>query len=253
MIGNGSANHGVRGSTSTLIKGHILIDCGQTGYANLTRFGIAPDALTDLVITHSHSDHFNVDQILKLLDARATGLPSLDVWASAQTLAALNQRLAGRFVGHALTVGLTFDIGALHLTALPANHLLDDPSEQAFHFLIKSPCGNLLYALDGAWMLKPARQLIGKTPLDMIIWDATMSKTGDYRIFEHNDLAMIDLMMHSLRTTGVAHEKTICVLDHLARTLWPADLGQAEQIAAERGWVLAADGMTLSLSSPLSE
>lgn len=255
-LGTGAADHdwnhfgapGVRGSTSTLLDGHILIDCGKTGSANLARFHIPPRALTDILFTHSHGDHFDTDEIRKVLDRRDPGQPPPAVWASPNVLAALTRRLPGRFTGHPLKPGTAFDIGQLHVTALPANHLIvADPTEQALHFLIETPSGTLLYALDGAWMLKQARQLIGKKHLDMIIWDATMSKTGDFRIFEHNDLAMIGLMVESLKTTGAVDAKTVCVLDHVARTLWPRDLKEAEKLAADRGWTLAADGRMLHL------
>jgi len=251
-LGTGAADHdwkrlgdpGVRGSASTLLDGHVLIDCGTTGYANLTRFDVAPSALTDLLITHSHGDHFSPSEIRKLLDARGPDQKPLGVWASPQALAALERAVLGRFSGHPLVAGTTFDLGRLHVTALPANHLLGDPAEQALHFLAETPDGTLLYALDGAWMLKQARQLIGKRRLDLIVWDATVAKSGDFRAFEHNDLDMIGLMMASLTTTGAVDSRTVCVLDHIARTLWPADLRDAERLATDRGWVLAADGMT---------
>ena len=254
-LGTGAADHdwsrlgepGVRGSASTLIDGHILIDCGSTGSTNLTRAGIVPSDVTDLIITHSHSDHFNVVEIRKVIESRSQEQPPLTIWAVQQALAKLDQQLPDRFRGKALEPGTLFDIGRCHLTALPANHQLPDLSEHALHFLIETPCGNLLYALDGAWMLKQARQLIGKKRLNMIIWDATMSKTGDTRIFEHNDLAMIGLMMQSLATTGGVDSKTVCVLDHVARTLWPSAITEAEKLATERGWILAADGMDLEL------
>lgn len=253
-LGTGASDHdwarlgepGVRGSAGTLIDGHILIDCGTTGSANLERAGVAPGAITDLVITHSHGDHFNVDEIRKVIEGRSKELPPLAVWADPRCLAALERKSPGPHAKHILAPGVSFVVGRCHVTALPANHLVAEP-ERALHYLFETPCGNLLYALDGAWMLKPARQLIGKRRLDMIVWDATMSKTGDYRIFEHNDLAMIGLMMESFRTTGAADDKTVCVLDHMARTLWPADLRESERLAAERGWILAADGMALEL------
>ena len=255
-LGTGAADHdwknlgspGVRGSTSTLIGGQILIDCGITGYANLARSQVSPDHLTDLVITHSHDDHFRIPEIRKVIDGRTAGKPPLAIWAVPESISRLNRQMPGLFTGHELVPGTAFDIGHFHLTALPANHQLADLSEKALHYLIETPCGNLLYALDGAWMLKQARQLIGKKRLSMIIWDATMSKTGDFRAFEHNDLAMIGLMMESLKTTGCVDARTVCVLDHTARTLRPTDLRQAEQLAADRGWLLANDGMDFQMS-----
>jgi phosphoribosyl 1,2-cyclic phosphate phosphodiesterase len=254
-LGTGASDHdwarlgepGVRGSAGTLVDGRILIDCGYTGLANLTRAGVAPGAVTDLLITHSHGDHFQADEIGKVIEARGPGQPPLTVWAAPQALEALEKKIPGRYAGRPLAPGVAFEVGRCRVTALPANHALADLAERALHFLFETPCGTLLYALDGAWMLKEARQLIGKRRLDMIIWDATMAKSGDVRIFEHNDLAMIGLMMQSLQATGCAGAKTVCVLDHIARTLWPADLREAERLAAERGWVLAADGLALEL------
>lgn len=263
-LGTGAADHhwdrlgepGVRGSAGTLIDGRVLIDCGATGHANLTRFGVAPSALTDLVITHSHGDHFNTEQIGRVIAERTPSAPALAVWAAPQVIARLQTALPGRFAGHALKPGDVFGIGDLRWTALSANHLIiADPSEQALHYLIEAPYGRLLYALDGAWMLKQARLLIGKKRLDMIVWDATMSKPGDMRIFEHNDLDMIGHMMQSLTATGCADARTICILDHVARTLWPADPREAEKLAADRGWLLAADGREFRLehcSEPLN-
>jgi len=250
-LGTGAADHrwdhlgepGIRGSAGTLIDGRVLIDCGVTGRANLSRFGIAPDVLTDLVITHSHGDHFSVEQIGRVIADRKASAPPLGVWAAPQLIAKLQKHLTGRFTGHALKAGDAFKTGPLGWTALPANHLIvGDPTEQALHYLIESPGGNLLYALDGAWMLKQARLLIGKRRLDMIVWDATMTESGDGRIFEHNNLAMIGLMMQTLTATGCAHGKTVCVLTHVARTLWPEDPHAATELASARGWTLAEDG-----------
>ncbi|MBQ4337619.1 MAG: hypothetical protein IJC34_10545, partial [Lentisphaeria bacterium] len=62
FIGTGAADHdwknigapGVRGSACTLLNGHILLDAGVTAAVNLGRFGAEPDAITDLLITHTH-------------------------------------------------------------------------------------------------------------------------------------------------------------------------------------------------------
>src|SRR5690606_37225786 len=120
----------------------------------------------------------------------------------------------------------------------------------ALNFLIGTSSGNLLYALDTAWMVKPARLLIGDTRLDMIIWDATMSEQDDdYRIFEHNDLTMIGHMERALTKAGCIDENTVRVFDHTARTLWPVSLEECRDIAGRHGGLFAVDGMALTLGS----
>ena len=78
LLGTGAADYdwsrfgeeGVRGSTSSLLNGHILIDCGATGLANLRRFGIPHSDIDTLLVTHSHDDHFVPEQVAELASGR---------------------------------------------------------------------------------------------------------------------------------------------------------------------------------------
>lgn len=69
--------------------------------------------------------------------------------------------------------------------------------------------------------------------LDAIIWDGTGYEGAYFRSFVHNDMAMIRLMIPALREPGIIHEHTAVILDHLARTLWPATLA-TPRITGER-------------------
>ena len=126
LLGTGAADYdwnrfgeeGVRGSTSSLLDGHILIDCGITGLRNLERFGISCAAIDTLLITHSHDDHFLPEQIAVLAAGRPTPLA---VYASAEAVAEL-----GGIPGIAafpLHSGMKFRLGETAVTALPANQI----------------------------------------------------------------------------------------------------------------------------------
>jgi len=248
LLGTGAADYdwtrfgepGVRGSTSSLLNGHILIDCGATGPDGLKRFGIPFSAVDALLVTHSHSDHFAPGRIAELAAGRET---PLDVFASPKALALLPE--SGAIARHPLSAGDKFTLGDVAVTVLPANHPTEIPGETAFHFSFETPAGNLLYALDGAWMLKAAVWLIKHLRFDWIVLDCTMADAGDWRIFEHTDVEMAAHMVKSLRTLGIADGETRIVLDHLARTLWPeTEAGRREKIAGT-GFELAFDGMEL--------
>ena len=248
LLGTGAADYdwsrfgdeNVRGSTSSLLDGRILIDCGATGLGNLKRFGIPYSAVETLLVTHSHDDHFEPAQVAEL--AAGTKRP-LEVYASPEALAMLPK--CGTIVPHPLSAGMKFDLGDIAVTVLPANHLTDIPGETAFHFCFETPAGNLLYALDGAWMLKAAVWLIKHLCFDRIILDCTMADAGDWRIFEHTDVGMAVHMMESLRRMGIADEDTRVVLDHLALTLWPDTEAERRKKIAGTGFELAFDGMEL--------
>jgi phosphoribosyl 1,2-cyclic phosphodiesterase len=250
-LGTGAADHewsrigdaDVRGSATTLIDNKIMIDCGVTGIANLTRAGIDPKDIEVLMITHSHVDHCKIEEIDKLLNLCGKEIKIIaDKWII-EEIAKVNSN----FVASPLACGnettLYDDITVL---ALPANHEVSG-QDIPRHYLFKTNCGNLLYALDGAWMIRQARKFIGQTKLDMIIWDATMSQAGNWRIFEHNDVTMVNTMFQVFKTDGIANENTQVILTHMARTLWPEFQEDCQAIADEYGFTAAFDGAEFEL------
>ena len=114
-------------------------------------------------------------------------------------------------------------------------------------YLITCNGKTLLYALDTAWMLTKARNLIGKKHIDAIIWDATMSQPDDWRIFEHSDPAMFASIRRVLQQTGNITEDVRIWFDHRARTLWPADPSEQEAVAMRENVMLAHDGETANI------
>ena len=236
---------GERGCTCTLLDGHVLIDAGFTVRENLTRAGVPFKAVADIVLTHSHPDHFYADEIHAL--ARAPGRTGkLRFFGPPEAV----RKLDGSLVESVpVTKGWNFRIGDLSFTALPSNHLVADMREETFHYLIRTPEGkNLLYALDGAWMTAGEFHLFRDRHLDMIVWDATAGPTrNNWRFASHNDLEMIRSMRISLTRANCMDDSTVVIFDHIARTLWPGSPEEREALAREYGGILASDGMETDL------
>ena len=91
-------------------------------------------------------------------------------------------------------------------------------------------------------MLTKARLLIGKTHIDAVVWDATMSEADNWRIFEHSDPVMFASVRRVLQKTGNIDDKTKIWFDHRARTLWPSDVAEQEAVATREGVMLAREG-----------
>jgi phosphoribosyl 1,2-cyclic phosphate phosphodiesterase len=237
---------GTRGSTATLVNGVCLIDAGPTVPGALRRCGVDLSEISDVVVTHSHYDHF-VPQTIAALAAARQG--RLEVWATPQTLAKLNDVPCGR---REVLPGMRFACSGLEFTALPSNHMTADMTEETLHYLVEADGATLLYALDGAWMLAKAKNLLSKalggSALDAVVWDATCGPTlNDWRFAEHNDLAMIDAMRKSMLGAELVSPETKHVFNHLARTLWPTDASARATLAAEYGGIIAEDGMSLAM------
>ena len=248
FIGTGAADYDwskygqpdISGSTATLIDGRLLIDCGPTAAAALDRFGADPSKITDIVVTHSHGDHFSLDSLKKITAGREGKIQlsgPRQVCAKAEGLCRV----------HPVDYGSRFQAGGYEFLTLPANHTVTDIFEKTFLYLISGQGRTLLYALDTAWFPTLAYRLLGKTYLNGVIWDATMSRPGDWRIFEHTDPVMFAMMRKTLTENGNIDERTRIWFDHRARTLWPADPAEQETIARREKAALAHEGETVIL------
>ncbi len=140
FIGTGAADFdwseygkpGVLGSTSTLLDDHVLIDCGPTVPAALARFNADAAEITDIVITHNHSDHFDMESVKKIAGngkIRLFGSPQ--VCAEAEVCCEV----------HPVSYGCRFQVAGFDFLALPANHVVEDPYEDTFLYVISGGGG----------------------------------------------------------------------------------------------------------------
>lgn len=236
----------VRGMSSMLINGHILIDCGPTVLDAMNRYHVNPAGITDILLTHTHSDHFHKDSVLAIASARDAKLEPLRFWADPEALKQLPK--STRIEPHPVEIGKTFNRHGFDITGLESNHLVESSEERCLYYLLEGAAKNLLYATDGSWLLKSTWMYLQKKRVDALIWDATVGESvGDFRIFEHNDLAMIRHMNQTLRNRKIITAETKIILTHMARTLHPTQ-DQLEKTLLPEGLIPAYDGMSVELS-----
>lgn len=239
-----ASNLNWRRLSSVLVDNRILIDCGSTVTGAMKTFGINLQQITDILITHTHSDHLSIDTLGSLLMMRKPG-SSLDIWGHKEALAKIPSMEGLK--RHPLKAGSVFYIGDTKIQALEANHIVERSKEKALHFLFRGKGTQWLYATDGAWFLKPTWIRLCKAKLDMIVWDATIGEVeGDYRIFEHNSLAMIRLMSSTLKKQGILNEDAHILLTHMALTLHTSHAELEKSLSVE-GIRPAYDGLCINL------
>ena len=193
--------------TSTLVDDCLLIDVNPEVLAQMKD----RSAVTAVAFTHSHSDHFNIGAL--------RALAPCTVYA--------HESWAGEIEGDELTVvplktGETVTAVTGHvLTAMPANHSTEKKYEQPLHYLIEKDGTRLLYATDGAWLLNQEHHILGKKLLHAAVFDATIGDgfDGDWRIFEHNSIDMVRLMLATLKKQNRIAPDAPVFLTHMARTL----------------------------------
>ena len=215
--------------TSTLIDGTLLIDVTRTVDDQLTK----PEAVAYVLFTHSHDDHFDIEALRALAPCVVYAHESWAKEISGDGLTVVP-----------LTVGVPVRAGAFTVTPMPSNHSTGRDYETTLHYLIEKDGQTLLYATDGAWLLNKEHKVIGNRALDAAVFDATIGDIapGDYRIFEHNSVDMVRLMVKTMRKTGRLKAGAPVYLTHMARTLH-ADQATLER-ETEKEFVVCKDGLT---------
>lgn len=216
FLGTGAADwHGpdlngeFRRLTSTLINGHILIDGTKTVLDQIPD----PGAIADVIYTHSHEDHFDLEALKSLAPCRVYAHES---WA---------KEIKGEGLAvHPLEIAKSVKVGELVIIPMPANHSTEREYETPLHYLIEEGDKRILYATDGAWLLNQEHHIIGNKTLDAAVFDATIGEghEGDYRIFEHNSIEMLRILASTLYATGRLRKGAPIYLTHMARTLHPS-------------------------------
>ena len=200
-----------RRSSCALVNGRYLIDCGEHCMDSLRIAKVNLAQITDIFVTHFHSDHYNAEHIRQIAaaakrvlrvwvrgDAKVVDIPNVQ-WE-------LMEKLCQYTVDEKIKV-----------TGFLANH-----SESAYpqHILIEADGKKLFYALDGAWFLYETYYALKDARLDFLVLDCTCGDyEGDFRIGEHNTIPMVRLMLPSLRRWGTVAENTQVYVSHLAPSL----------------------------------
>lgn len=238
-----------RYNCSSLVDTALLIDPGPHIFKAAAEQGDSSllDGVTDIIVTHSHGDHFCPESVMRLCADRPR-----TVWGGF----AARQKLYASFPDAAKSIDFRelrkledLTIGRYRISVLPANHSTDVPEETPFHYIIRDGEKSLFYALDGAWLLREAWNAFRKTEVfDAIVLDATVGdRRGDLRIFEHNTLPMIEIMCDTFRKLGIVRAGSGRIYaDHMARTLHTDHETLVKRLAPS-GIIPCYDGMQIEI------
>lgn len=231
----------VRRNSAALLDGHILLDCGPHALSSLALAGVSPAMVTDLLVTHVHSDHIDPASVSRLAESGA-----LNIWCEAGAAPVFASIPGARL--HMVRHGEPVTMGDMKATPLFANHRVAHlPGHRPLHYLLESGGKKMFYGCDGAWLLADTYYRLKDARLDLMVLDATVGDyAGDYRMAEHNSIPMLRLMIPSLRQWGTLKDGSAVCLSHLARTLHPSHEEVCAGVSGD-GFLVAYDGMKLKI------
>lgn len=251
FLGTGAADwkeryrdtEGYRRFSAMLVEDDLLIDSGPHIFDYEKDFGREGcyGKVENILLTHSHGDHLRVENLERLCAERER-----DFWCEEH--AAEKVKHIGGLKLHILEPYRREAVGQYFVTALPANHGTTVLEEQALHYIIERDGCRILYACDGAWFLRNTWYHMRQLKFDLMILDGTIGDVcGDYRIFEHNSIRMVELMAETFRGTEILNPGARIFISHLARGLHGTQ-AETEERLRESGIEVACDGEVLEIT-----
>ena len=199
--------------SSAMIDDCLLIDPGPHVLSALSEYGKDIKDIKYVINTHKHSDHYNEDTLKALEDAGALFVEFV----------AGDEKVLGKYTVRAYYGN--------HSTAAATVHFIIDDGEK-----------KLFYGLDSAWLMYEEVKGIKEHKPDFAVLDATIGDVdGDYRIFEHNNLYMVEEMQKTL----APYIKQFCI-SHMALPLHTDHKTLCERIAP-KGILVAYDGLEVEI------
>lgn len=232
-----------RRNSSCLIDKKLLIDPGAHIFSFIEDFNVPDlfDELTDVIVTHFHSDHVKRESVLRLAENR-----KLRVGCDKRTMEHIGEHPNITYT--LFKPYIEYNVGDMIVTPLLANHdIVADGENFAFNYYIETKDGkSIFYGLDSAWILRPTWEYLKKKKFDAFVFDCTVGDKDDWRLFEHNTIPMIRKMVEEINAKELMKEGGKLIVSHMARTLHKSHEDTAE-ILEKINMITAFDGMKVLL------
>ena len=230
------ARDSLRGQTSALLDGTLLLDCGPDAPQAAQRAGLDLTGLRHVLLTHAHPDHCAPAFLLFrawVSDAPLDVLGPPEVVEQARIWVAPDS--AVRFV--AVAPGELHTLGGYDVRVLAAAH---GAPGSCVLYDVTGPGGRLLYATDTGPLPEATLDAVTGAGFDVLLLEETF---GDHVTHgtDHLDLDTFPDQLRRLRAAGAVTRDTDVVAVHLSHRN-PPDL--ADRLAAW-GARVVPDGTTL--------
>lgn len=205
-----------RRNSAALLNDDLMIDCGAHifDFAEDYEKPELYDGVTDILITHYHSDHLVADSVKKLAENKKIRvMGDSRVCKDLSDCENIELTLAAPYTEQKM--------GNYKIIPMLANHEIVAMGDQyALHYIIITPDGKVIfYGCDGAWLLRPTWNTMLEYKFDIIVLDCTVGDSDDWRLFEHNTIPMLRTMMKEIREKELIKDGGMAIASHLARTL----------------------------------
>ena len=245
----------IRTRSQLLIDDTLLIDFNADTYSNAMRYQFDASKLKDILITHTHADHYYPTELCNRGINYSKDLPvdlltvhgTPDLQTASQKIMYLTDQKRVEF--DYLAPYESKEIAGFVVTPLPAAHGTEHPyvcllEKNGKTFFLFNDSG-LLEKETIAW-LKDKKVQFDCVSFDCTFGEADASYNGTYRT-QHMGFPQIEEMRKIFIQNGNYKENTIEIITHFSHNIATIGYGDMEKLAQEKGLVLAYDGLKMEI------
>lgn len=247
----------IRGRSGAVLDGSLMIDFPPDIYMHSLNLKLNMNAIRDIVVTHSHMDHFDAVELTtaspEYYAHNGENAHPFQIYGNGNVGRALREGILGEFGHpvdflpyHRVRAYQPFCVQDFTFTPLPALHALGDPTEDAFIYLIQKDGKSLLYANDTGIFYDEVFDYLKKTGvmLNLVSFDCTFGKLPDGK----NHMGIPDNLQvqQRLARQGNVGESTRYVITHFSHNCGSCH-EELVEAAAQYGYTVAYDGMQVEI------
>ena len=242
----------IRSRASTLIDGKVMIDFSPDTFYHATYMDFDLTAISSLLITHSHSDHFYPEDILMRTSYATFNRTEeiLHVYGNSAIMQGFDRVgyekmkvVSKNTLLHSIENEKSFEVEGITVTPLETLHMC---KEDCYIYLLQKDGKNYLHVSDSDIPKERVCKYIEdkKIRLDAVSMDCT------YGIMENNfgghmDIRKNKIFIQRLKEIGAADENTKFYAIHISHVA--GDIEKLEKEAEKIGLTLAYDGLEIEI------
>lgn len=241
----------IRTRSQAIIDDELLIDFPADTYSHFLKNNIEGDKIKNLIITHSHGDHFYLADIIMRSTPYAHNMreEKLNIYCGKGVEKILTDNVNAQGIGDSVICNRinefeTKAVGDYFVTALPARHFLGDG---ALIYLIKKD-KTILYAHDTGYFYDEVFNYLAdnKIKLDFITLDCTCGELPVSKESSHMNLENIREVLKRLSDTGVIDKDTKKVINHFSHNANPIHHLLEDKVKSDT-MIVSYDGMEINI------
>lgn len=243
-----------RTRSQVVIDGELSIDFPPEAYVHALDYGIDLSALKNLIVTHSHLDHFYAhDFVLRGYKYAELSADILNIYGNDEvekvysecTRRELKNDVAAHLRFNKIKAFQSFHVGKYRVIALPAVH---GTEEEALLYYVECGEKGYLHLYDTGTLSDEAIDFLAKNSAkaQLAAFDCTFLDAPYEAGRRHMCIEGVSELVKKLKSVGVVDDNTIKVITHFSHNSNPTR-SRVSEIAKRYGFVGAYDGLNIEI------